>query len=270
MSMICIYHANCTDGFAAAWVVYRTFEDVEFFPASYGENPPDVTGKNVIIVDFSYKRPVLMEMAAKAETILIIDHHKSAQEDLIDLPANVTAIFDMNHSGAVLTWMSLQKTMSYPWLLRHIEDRDLWRFRLAGTREIHALLTSYPFSFELWNNFMGDSRQKLADRGEDILRKQRKDIADIIKETRRRMIIDGVEVNVVNIPPMWSSDAGHILGAGEPFAATYYDSKDSRVFSLRSAENGYDVSAIAKKYGGGGHKHAAGFKMPLGWEGDAK
>ena len=34
------------------------------------------------------------------------------------------------------------------------------------------------------------------------------------------------------------------------------------IYSLRSrADSGIDVSAIAKKYGGGGHKNAAGFKL---------
>ena len=41
---------------------------------------------------------------------------------------------------------------------------------------------------------------------------------------------------------------------------------DGRVFSLRSTEEGLDVSEIAKQYGGGGHKHASGFRVPYGHE----
>ena len=77
----CIYHANCPDGFAAAWVVKKALENVVFFPAGYQTTPPDVTGKDVVIADFSYKRPVLLEMAAQANSILILDHHKTAIED---------------------------------------------------------------------------------------------------------------------------------------------------------------------------------------------
>ncbi len=101
---VCIFHANCADGFGAAWVVRKALGEIDFHGAKYQEPPPDVTGKDVVMVDFSYKRPVLLEMAEKANSILILDHHKTAVEDLIDLPANVTAKFDMGRSGAMLTW----------------------------------------------------------------------------------------------------------------------------------------------------------------------
>ena len=59
-----------------------------------------------------------------------------------------------------------------------------------------------------------------------------------------------------------TSDAGHLMAQGEPFAACYWDTLDGRVFSLRSTDEGLDVSAIASEYGGGGHAQAAGFKVP--------
>ena len=83
MSM-CIYHGNCADGFGAAWVVRKALGEIDFHPGKYQEPPPDVTGKDVVMVDFSYKRPVLLEMAEKANSILILDHHKTAAEDLLD------------------------------------------------------------------------------------------------------------------------------------------------------------------------------------------
>ena len=66
MSM-CIYHGNCADGFGAAWVVRKALGEIDFHPGKYQEPPPDVTGKDVVMVDFSYKRPVLLEMAEKAK-----------------------------------------------------------------------------------------------------------------------------------------------------------------------------------------------------------
>jgi hypothetical protein len=82
---LCIYHGNCQDGFGAAWTVRHALGDrVEFYPGIYQNEPPDVTGRDVIIVDFSYKRPVIEAMALKAHSILILDHHKSAVADLGD------------------------------------------------------------------------------------------------------------------------------------------------------------------------------------------
>src|SRR5277367_4902796 len=105
MKQICIYHGNCADGFGAAWVVRKALGAVDFHPGVYSEPPPDVTGREVVMVDFSYKRPVLLGMAKSAESILVIDHHKTAAEDLASLPVpNIDAVFDMEHSGAILTW----------------------------------------------------------------------------------------------------------------------------------------------------------------------
>lgn len=265
---ICIYHGNCADGFGAAWVVRKALGEIEFHPGMYQEPPPDVTGKDVVLVDFSYKRSVLLEMASQASSILILDHHKSALEDLIDLPSNVTTRFDMSHSGAMLTWEYFFPDQPTPKLIEHIEDRDLWRFALPGTREIQANVFSYPYDFAVWDRLMLEDVTILEVGGIAIERKHHKDIDELVGVTKRRMVISGYNVPVANLPYTLSSDAGHLMAQGEPFAACYWDTPGGRVFSLRSEDAGLDVQAIAVRYGGGGHPHAAGFRMEIGWEGE--
>lgn len=259
---LCIYHGNCADGFGAAWAVRKAIPEAEFFPATYQAPPPDVTGRRVVMVDFSYKRPVLLDMARKAESILILDHHKSAAEDLIDLPVNVVAVFDMERSGAMMTWQHFFPDAPPPRLIEHIQDRDLWRFSLPGTREIQASVFSYPYDFGVWDQLMTSDVELLRGDGAAIERKHHKDIAELVQVTRRRMVIGGFDVPVANLPYTLSSDAGHLMAQGEPFAACYWDTPDGRVFSLRSSDAGQDVSAVAKTYGGGGHRNAAGFQVP--------
>ncbi|MCT7656125.1 hypothetical protein MBH78_18890 [Oceanimonas sp. NS1] len=266
MKILCIYHHNCADGFAAAWVVrkYLGSDDVEFHPGRYGDAPPDVTGRKVIMVDFSYKRDVLEQMAAQAESITILDHHKSAEQELAEpLPDNVRAVFDMNHSGAMITWKYFYNE-DPPKLLQHIEDRDLWRFQLDGTREIQAALFSYPYDFDLWDKLMAADVDELYCDGVAITRKHMKDIHELIAAAGSRATIAGHNVPVLNAPYFYSSEAGHIMAQGEPFAACYYDTATHRVFSLRSANDGLDVAEIAAQFGGGGHKHAAGFRIAIG------
>lgn len=270
---LCIYHGNCADGFAAAWVVRKAKgEDrVEFVAGVYQTPPPDVEGRDVILVDFSYKRPVLLAMAERANSILIIDHHKTAAEDLVNLPDNVTARFDMGHSGAMLTWLHFFPLEEPPALLRHIEDRDLWAFKLPFTREIQAAVFSYRYDFEVWDDLMyPDNLQELIAGGAAIERKHFKDIHELLPVVTRPMQFDDprelddvIVVQVANLPYIHSSDAGHILAVKHPagVGACYWDTPDGRVFSLRSTDDGMDVSAIAKQYGGGGHAHAAGFKV---------
>jgi uncharacterized protein len=294
--VLCIWHGNCQDGFGAAWAVrYALGDGVEFHAGVYQEPPPDVTGRDVIIVDFSYKRPVLEDMAAVAKSILILDHHKSAQEDLApfsveyhggarfgaDVPGiirelvelgrpPIVALFDMERSGAGMVWDALIDEPRPP-LINHIEDRDLWRFALPKTREIAAALFSYPYDFGLWDSLMSeDMLGYLIVEGGAIERKHHQDIENLLPVVRREMVIGGLRMPVACLPLTLTSDAGHRMAreAGAGVAACYWDTPDGRVFSLRSNNDGPDVSGIAKHYGGGGHARASGFRMPIGWEGD--
>ena len=264
---LCIYHGNCADGFSAAWVLWKVFTNlkinVEFHAGVYQTPPPDVTGKVVYILDFSYKRPVLLEMATQAKVIIIIDHHKSAMEDLVDLPSNVIPYFGLDNSGAMLTWNYFHPGIEPPLLLRHVEDRDLWKFHLRHTREIQAALFSYPYEFEIWDHLMTSEKayDQLIIDGTAIERKHFKDISELLGVTTRDMVIGGYRVPVANLPYTMASDAGHELAKGQPFAACYWDTPEGRVFSLRSNDEGVDVSEVAKQYGGGGHRNAAGFRV---------
>ena len=269
MKKLCIYHGNCADGFTAAWVVKKALgDDVDFHAGVHQNPPPDVTDREVIIVDFSYKKDVLIGMAAKAKGILVLDHHKSAESDLVDLPENVTAIFDMNRSGAMMAWDYFFPNRSPSFLIKHVQDRDLWCFNIEGTKEFQINLFSYEYSFENWDmidNICADDYKyrRFIDEGAAIGRKHMKDVRELINVAATRGAIRGYNVPILNAPYFYSSEAGHIMGENEPFAACYWDVPEGRIYSLRSASSGVDVSTIASSFGGGGHKHASGFRLPF-------
>ena len=301
---LCIYHAVCCDGHTAAWAVWKRWGvRVKFHPGVHGEPPPDVTGEHVVIVDFSYPETVIMEMAKTAASVLILDLHASAQRDLAGLPPARTnwtdhveealryrhggaadrlgALFDMNHSGARLAWDFFHPGEQIPLLVLHVEDRDLWRFSLPGTREIQSWLFSHDYDFQIWDGLAlqledPDTYALAIAEGTAIDRKHLKDVKELVRETQRRMVIGGYMVPVANLPHTMASDGAGMMADGYTFAAAYFDRADCRVFSLRSPRGGVgvDVGALAKHVGarlgfsGGGHKHAAGFRAPLGWEGE--
>lgn len=305
MKPLCIYHGNCADGFTAAWAVWKRFGDEYDYQAGvYQEPPPDVTGRDVVLVDFSYKYDVLCAMSFKARSLLVLDHHKTAAEDLGRLPVvrsesdfhtevrhicsmqnmpHIGALFDMDKSGAGLAWDFYHPDTKRPNLIDYVEDRDLWRFKLPLSREVNAFIFSYDYSFRNWdflNAAMHDHMgvQNVADQGGAIERKHHKDVAELVKATKRDMVIGCHRVPVANLPYTLTSDAGHLMCSqwnGDmmqdgvtaqlpPFAACYWDTPEGRVFSLRSLPDGADVSEIAKQYGGGGHKNASGFRLPHG------
>lgn len=266
MKPFVIYHGNCADGFSAAWCFWRKYGPrADYVAGVYQQPPPDVTDRDVYLVDFSYKRDVLMDMLEKAASITIIDHHKTAIEDLAGVAhVRLRKMFDLNRSGATLAWDYLFPDETRPLLLGHIEDRDLWRFKLPGTREIQANVFSYEYTFELWDKLMSANQVELLQMtaaGAAIERKHHKDIAELLAVCQRRMTIGGHDVPVASLPYTLVSDAAHKMAVGEPFAACYWDTAKSRVFGLRSSDDGLDVSEIAKQYGGGGHAKAAGFSV---------
>lgn len=286
MKPLCIYHGKCADGFTSAWAVYtawdRNLDHIEFHPGVYSEPPPDVTGRDVIMVDFSYKAPVIAEMAKTAKSILILDHHKTAQEDLApnivpeltweiwndnECP-KVSAVFDMDRSGAGLTWDFFHRGEPRPAIVNYVEDRDLWRFKLEASREVSAYIFAHEYTFAFWDDMakvMADPNglQTVFNMGAAIELKHNKDVAELVEVCKRRMVIGGVEVWGASLPYTLTSDAGNLMSEGEPFAACYWDTPKGRTFSLRSKPEGADVSEIAKVYGGGGHKNASGFTVPF-------
>jgi uncharacterized protein len=251
-----LYHAECTDGFGAAYAIWKRFPAAEFIPAGHGQPPPvSCAGRKVVIVDFSYPRPILEKMAQEASAFQILDHHITAQEALGGLPY---AHFDLEKSGAVLAWEWAHGTPA-PWLLQYVQDKDLWTWKLPASREISAGLNSYPYDFKIWDSLEKDVLER---EGRAILRFEH----ELVKRIIRHAIwvrFEGQTVPCVQ-SAILTSQIGEQLSSGWPFCLIWHDRSGRRHFSLRSEQAGADVAKIAVKYGGGGHTHAAGFSVPLG------
>lgn len=264
---LCIYHAGCCDGQGAAAAFYHKHSDAELFPGTYSKPPPNVEDRDVYLVDFSYPKAVLEVMLEIAKSITIIDHHKTALEDLRDFThPKLTKVFDLNHSGAVLTWMWCYPGRTVPKLLRFIEDRDLWKFELEHTLAVNAYLYSKEFDVKEWCSLFNYWRalfnwKTIIATGRALVRQDKQRVKILLRHPRY-MRIGGFDVLAVNCNMFHASDVGHELAKHALFAATYYDTDDGRVFSLRASKGSLiDVAVIAQGYGGGGHPTAAGFKV---------
>jgi oligoribonuclease NrnB/cAMP/cGMP phosphodiesterase (DHH superfamily) len=253
---VVLYHAECSDGFGAAWALWKKFPSARFMPVKHGQPPPDgLAGRHIVMVDFSYPRPVLETLAEQAGGLLVLDHHITAQQALDGLPF---AYFDQKKSGAVLAW-EWAHPEPVPWLLQYIQDKDLWEWALPASREINAALASYPYDFHVWDNLRQETLQA---EGKAILRYENELVGKIAAEA----VLTTFERETVPIvySAVLTSQVGERLSGGHPFCVIWHDREGRRYFSLRSREQGADVAAIAAKYGGGGHTHAAGFSVPLG------
>lgn len=260
-----LYHKNCSDGLGAALAVRLylwekgLLEQAEFQTVQYGDVAPDVTGKHVYVVDFSFPREQLLRMKEQAASLVVIDHHKTAAADLADLDF---CIFDMDKAGCVLTWEYLYPRTPLPDLFLYLQDRDLWQWKLPQSREVSAALRSHKPFFDVWEKFLTPKAvEELKAEGGAILRYQQREIEAALSRPVETVEIGGYRVPCVNCTHL-ISELGNELAQGQPFAALYFDTTDGkRVFSLRSTDEGIDVAEVAKKYGGGGHRNAAGFSV---------
>ncbi len=280
MPDLVIYHGGCFDGFCSAWLTHQQFPDAEFVPCQYGEEPPDVTGKHVWILDFSFKRTILLAMKEKAKSLLVLDHHKTAEADLAGLDF---CIFDMNKSGARLTWEYLSTMTARqaglegdnidvpksPWLVDFTEDRDLWRWKLPWSKEVNAAIRTYPMDFsmwDIWHEFSKDGNlsllMQLENEGFAILRYQQKLIESHVSHAKEVELMGHKVLSVNCTCADLTSEVAGELAKNRPFGCCWFEGDDNeRVYSLRSSEGGVDVSEIAKAHGGGGHRSAAGFRV---------
>lgn len=256
MKPLVIYHANCWDGFCAAWVARGRLGDIDAHPAQYGTDPPEVTGRDVYVLDFCYPTGVMRRLQRDAASLVVLDHHPTARAAV----EAVGGTLGEDVSGGRMAWDYWYPTAEgCPWLVSYTEDRDLWRHALPHTREINAALRSHPLDFALWDQLHHAHLDDLACEGRAILRRERQIVTEHVRNAVE-IEMAGHRVRSVNATVMFSEIAGE-LAKGCPFGACWFQRSDGkRQWSLRSDDDGVDVSAIAKARGGGGHVHAAGFE----------
>lgn len=324
---IVIFHAHCHDGITALWAVKQALPNAEPYPGSYNAAPDleRLKGRHVIFVDFCWNLGVMRDVADVASSVLVLDHHASAAEDLLKSPAwtfqsgygagpcdrrapvvnlseykgrlswerhlhehmqdlcenahingaPIRCVFDTDRSGAGIAWDFFHPGEPRPKLIDYVEDRDLWRFKLPASREIHAWCGSHPLTLEVRDALVRRMKDEggayaghpvdvwpCAISGAAILRYHDRLVEDVVRVALTEEIGGHVVPSVCCPNLALASDVGHALAKGRPFAAVWHERPDgSRYVGLRSTDEGLDVSEIAKQYGGGGHRNAAGYTL---------
>ena len=279
MATIVVYHANCRDGFAAAWAIRTVYPSATFIAGNYGkplEGFP-FAGQDVIFADFSLPRLDMLEIAAMADTLRVFDHHKTAEEALRDFPVSsgVKIVFDMERSGAGISWDELHSPVGFghldpprPWFIDYVEDRDLWRFALPDSKAINAYLGTLKYDFSVWDALCRFTAAEANAAGQAVEAKVAAYVEEVGKNSYRATDFAGRTLQIVNAPQVDVSELLADLLERNPsvdYSVGWWRRADGRFqYGLRSRPGSdVDVSAIAKDNGGGGHKHAAGFHAPI-------
>lgn len=264
-----LYHANCQDGLGAKYAAWKKFrDDATYIPVSYGEPLPKIPDGNseVYIIDFSYDKATLQALDERIWSVVVLDHHKSAEEALRDLDF---AIFDMNRSGAVMAWNYFHPAKPVPEVLLRIQDRDLWKWQYKDTKPITSAIQVLGEDMLSWDFYAGTSNEAV-----EALTKQGEAI-----ELYKALAIDrvtrpynvtfrvwkGFKVAIVNSTDLQSDVGAYLYENNDVDFVIIYGVNGAGLVNigLRSkAPTGTDVSEVAKLYGGGGHKHSAGCSAP--------
>lgn len=255
-----IYHAECPDGFAGCFAAWEKFGKKAVYIPVYHNTPPpeELYGKHVYSLDYSYPLPVVKELLLKLKSLTIVDHHVS------NIPSVELAggVMDVNHSGGVLSWKYFHPGKKVPRLFESVEDIDLWRFKLPYTDELAEITNLYPLDFKVWDKMIKEIEtktglKKYVEEGKILLKKRDDQIRKIFAYAEE-VEFEGYKCLMVN-SPVYASHIGNFLCKKMPPIAVIWSRRGKRIIVNLRSDGTVDVSKLAAKYGGGGHKAAAGF-----------
>lgn len=290
-----VYHQikqgiHCPDGIASAWIMNKFFKNtypeqkINWLGMSYADKVPVIPDKSrIYIVDFSFPAAVMEKWADHGCKVIIHDHHISAKEMIQSLSDRIFKQFDETECGATIVWRCYFPEENPPAFLRHVKERDMgtvWdlgqdKFWTCKTNIIHKAMSRLRYSrtideiFEIYDGLAALSEKQLSlilkPLGQPILKAER---SKCLTACDRAKLVDFDGHNVIYVK-IEESERSIISEIGKMLYQSYAPDADFALiaipdgsYSLRSNKvgNNFDVSAIAVKYGGGGHRNSAGFK----------
>jgi len=272
---VCFYHAGCPDGFGAAWTAWRTWRGRGEFVARGHDDRADARKLEdalVVFADIAPSNDELRDLCDSAGHVVVLDHHVSSRdrfESEPELARQVLAegheiVFDLQHSGAMLTWLYFAGGESPPDLLRYVEDQDLWSWKLPASQEVNAAIDSHPHDFEVWSALAARPIAELAAEGAPIVRANAIEVQRSLRHASR-LRIAGRRIEAVNSAQNRSA-LGHELARRAAFGEAWgcvYRVEGDRVRATLYSIGDVDVASVAVALGGGGHRNAAGFSVSL-------
>lgn len=287
---IVIYHANCSDGLGAAYAAWKKFgdEDTEYIPCSYGthwstlipdEVIPNLSEIDFYIVDFSFPREQIRGMCEQVKSVTIYDHHDTARQDLEFMQgseiANLEIVFDMDRSGAGITWDELHGEDTRNDVINYIEDRDLWNFEYGNnTKAFQLYLKAEKPGFEKLAELVQYPMlvQKIIEHNLPLVEYQEAMVAEVAREILNVAIPAlNCGVSFVNAPYHMASDLGDHIGKMDAWCDSdmivciwrFSPVHNNISISLRTKSDTLHCGEICRDhFNGGGHQKAAGGYLP--------
>ncbi len=266
-NVVVFYHAGCPDGFSGAWVARKKFGEQADYTELHFEELINIDNKEIYFIDIVPQSKILKDVIARNKSVVVIDHHVS-NEPALSLLKNFK--FDISKSGSALAWGYFFPDKPIPTLLSYVQDVDLWAWKLPSSNEIASYVDLLNLDFAAWDKFAADMddpviREEIIKNGALLNKYKDNKIEDMIKHDAQTVEFEGFRVLAANSPVLGSLIGNALVKKHPPMGIVWFESRHEVNVSLRS-DRSVDVSLLAEKYGGGGHKAAAGFRLPLGAE----
>lgn len=281
--MIVVYHHDDLDGQCSAAQVKEAMEKITSNPiqciavqysGTTWKKEEIEEADEVYVLDFAF--PDMETVAEIAGIKLIwIDHHKSAMEEHKELwNSTIPGKRDITKAASQLTWEYIKGDQPLSTAVEYISRRDIWQFgdkkeEISAFTGACSILLRSPDDAD-WKDLLVSSkneREKVA-----LYLRVGQALADVQKsriekafERGSDISFHGLRARLINT----TSDASDIgefvyLKPEYDIAVIWQMINDMVQVSLRS--NSVDCAEIAQKYGGGGHRGAAGFTIKSGGE----
>jgi oligoribonuclease NrnB/cAMP/cGMP phosphodiesterase (DHH superfamily) len=279
--MIGIYHSKDLDGWCSGAIIKKKYPSAKMISWDYGEPLPYIVFKemftqdeDVIMADISFSMPNMVELCQKVKTVIWIDHHVSAINDYIQftsdlIPSNLEIVLNAKVAACELIWYHLFPQLEMPFSIELLGIYDSWRNEdivfwdnvimpfQYGVRLICHDLDSFPIEllgFVCIDHFIRDGKNII--KYQDQLNKtqcQKKAFFTMFKKFKAICLNTGIFNS--NVFKSIYNENDHDIMIPFQFNGRSWD------VSLYTTKDNVDCSILAKLYGGGGHRKAAGFKV---------
>lgn len=286
MATYVLFHDD-SDGYASALAAYlKLGDEAKYLKVQYGQKFPDIPlskETDIYIVDFSYDKDILEAVMEQVHFLIVIDHHDTAYQQLIDFP---NKIYDQTKSGAVLTWEYFHPQSPVPDLFLIVEDRDLWKFNREDSHAFeHGMKSSGRYNdLKFWKEVYESPEllQEIISRGTIQYESIVKYINSVVKDPSKYKLCTyrGLKCVIYNAV-QYISELGNAFNErlDIDFSISYFFTNDGLiVFSLRGKDKKHHLGELClamnsvviqgeevpvMKIKGGGHENAAGVKFDL-------
>lgn len=262
--IVVFYHAECTDGFTAAWVSWKKFGNKAQYIASLHHDVPVIKDKEIYMLDITFPENVVRKLMKDNKRVTSIDHHISNKKVVL---MTSQPLYALNHSGCTLAWQYFFPDKAVPQFLLRVEDRDLWNNKVTGSRTLYFYLGLLGHSFANWSKVIRDfevpeERKKILEIGALIQQHEEEMVKYDVEKSAKVVEFQGYKVYAINTTRDASEVGAKLYKMKPPFSIIWNEHKSGLILISLRGDGSVDCSKIAAKYGGGGHKNSAGFTVP--------